>query len=165
VLLSFEMPDQDIMMLSDEGKLSQILRNFISNALKFTEAGSVTVRAEPGRNGGEMRFSVADTGLGIAEQDQKRIFEEFGQVENRLQHRIKGTGLGLPLCRNLANLLSGTVTLQSEPGKGSIFSVIIPCQNRDASAADNALITGETEGRVEHDNHANAHTDTTRGMT
>jgi signal transduction histidine kinase len=69
---------------------------------------------------------VADTGIGIAASDQGRIFEEFTQVHNPLQHRVKGTGLGLPLCRRLARLLGGEVTVQSEPGVGSTFSATIP---------------------------------------
>lgn len=164
VLLSFDLPEDDIMILSDEGKISQILRNFISNALKFTEAGSVTVRARCLAGMDEVCFSVTDTGLGIAEQDQQRIFEEFGQVENRLQHRIKGTGLGLPLCRNLATLLKGKVTLESVVGEGSIFSVIIPCQNRKAGATDNHHSNAEATDRPATPmNTANAPTDTTRG--
>jgi signal transduction histidine kinase/CheY-like chemotaxis protein len=117
-------------MLSDEGKISQILRNFISNALKFTEAGAVVVSAVA--EGECIRFAVSDTGLGIAPADQELIFEEFSQVENRLQQRIKGTGLGLPLCRKLALLLGGRLELDSTPGAGSVFSAVLPQQFRSA---------------------------------
>jgi signal transduction histidine kinase/CheY-like chemotaxis protein len=111
-------------MFSDEGKVSQVLRNFISNALKFTEAGEVRVSAA---QAGEMiRFSVADTGIGIAPEDQERIFEEFTQIENPLQRTQKGTGLGLPLTRKLATLLGGRVGLHSTPGLGSTFWAEIP---------------------------------------
>ncbi|HYC88214.1 MAG TPA: ATP-binding protein [Thermoanaerobaculia bacterium] len=111
-------------MFSDEGKVSQILRNFISNALKFTEAGEVRVSAA---QAGEMiRFSVADTGIGIAPEDQERIFEEFTQIENPIQRKEKGTGLGLPLVRKLATLLGGRVGLHSTPGLGSTFWAEIP---------------------------------------
>lgn len=126
VRLLFELPQDDIRMHTDERKVSQILRNFISNALKFTEAGTVSVCAAYMPEQEAVRFSVKDTGLGIAPENQEVVFEEFSQVENSLQHRIKGTGLGLPLCRNLANLLGGTVTLQSALGQGSTFSVTIP---------------------------------------
>jgi CheY-like chemotaxis protein len=87
-----------------------------------------------------IRFDVMDTGIGIAREDQERIFEEFTQIEHPLQKRFKGTGLGLPLCRRLASLLGGRVTLTSEPGLGSIFSVVIPLSHR---AAHNAASPGE----------------------
>jgi signal transduction histidine kinase/CheY-like chemotaxis protein len=126
VELLFDEPEQPITMMTDEAKLSQILRNFISNALKFTEAGHVRVSATLLPKGDAVRFDVEDTGLGIAPEHQQIIFEEFSQVENRLQHRVKGTGLGLPLCRRLASLLGGSVTLRSTPGAGSTFSAVIP---------------------------------------
>ncbi|WP_338771022.1 ATP-binding protein [Massilia sp. METH4] len=124
--LLFEEPEQPITMMTDEAKLSQILRNFISNALKFTEAGHVRVSAALLAKGDAVRFDVEDTGIGIAPEHQQIIFEEFSQVENRLQHRVKGTGLGLPLCRRLAGLLGGSVSLKSTPGAGSVFSAVIP---------------------------------------
>jgi len=112
-------------VFSDEGKVSQILRNLISNALKFTERGEVRVSAieeEPDL----IVFRVADTGIGIAEEDQSRIFEEFTQVEHRLQARVRGTGLGLPLSRRLAELLGGTLGVTSEPAVGSTFMLRVP---------------------------------------
>ena len=124
--LTFIDPDPALHIHTDEGKLSQILRNFISNALKFTEAGTIVVSATPLPEQDAIRFSVADTGLGIGAEDLQLIFEEFSQVENHMQRRVKGTGLGLPLCRNLATLLNGTVAVESTPGKGSLFSVVLP---------------------------------------
>ena len=124
--LTFIDPDPALQIHTDEGKLSQILRNFIANALKFTEAGAIIVSATPLPEQDAIRFSVADTGLGIAAEDVQLIFEEFSQVENHLQRKVKGTGLGLPLCRNLATLLNGTVSVESTPGHGSLFSVILP---------------------------------------
>lgn len=126
VELLFNEPAPAITMMTDEAKLSQILRNFISNALKFTEAGHVRVSATLLPSGDAVRFDVEDTGIGIAPEHQQIIFEEFSQVENRLQHRVKGTGLGLPLCHKLANLLGGSVTMKSTPGSGSTFSALIP---------------------------------------
>jgi signal transduction histidine kinase/CheY-like chemotaxis protein len=122
--LVFEDADGLPPMFSDEGKISQILRNFISNALKYTESGEVRVSATVVRNA--IRFSVADTGIGIAPEDQERIFEEFTQIDNPMQRTHKGTGLGLPLVRKLATLLGGTVEVRSTAGVGSTFSAEIP---------------------------------------
>jgi signal transduction histidine kinase len=112
-------------MVTDEGKLAQVLRNLLSNALKFTERGEVRLKATQGLHG-TIAFSVADTGIGIEERHILRIFEEFGQVEGPLQRRTKGTGLGLPLARKLARLLGGEIDVQSEPGVGSTFTATIP---------------------------------------
>ncbi len=110
---------------TDEGKVSQILRNLISNALKFTPNGRVTVSARM-LEGQEVQFAVEDTGIGIALEHHETIFREFGQVENPLQERYRGTGLGLPLCRNLTLLLGGKIWLESDVGKGSTFFVKLP---------------------------------------
>jgi len=126
VALRFE-PAEDLpQILSDEGKVSQILRNLISNALKFTERGEIRVSAELTPDRQHVEFAVADTGIGIAPEDHERIFEEFVQVRNPLQSRVKGTGLGLPLCRRLAGVLGGAITLDSTPGLGSTFVVRLP---------------------------------------
>ena len=113
-------------MFTDEAKVSQILRNFISNAIKFTEAGEVRVSALLSDDGSFVTFSVADTGIGIAPEDLDRIFQEFTQVDSELQRKHKGTGLGLPLTRRLTELLGGTVAVSSVPGVGSTFSARIP---------------------------------------
>ncbi|MFC5513252.1 ATP-binding protein [Massilia jejuensis] len=113
---------------SDEGMLSQILRNFISNALKFTEDGSVRVSAAHDAEADTLTFAVTDTGIGIDADHMHLIFEEFAQVENPLQRRSKGTGLGLPLCRRLAELLGGRVDVTSRPGVGSTFMLTLPRQ-------------------------------------
>jgi signal transduction histidine kinase/CheY-like chemotaxis protein len=122
---------------SDEGKISQILRNFISNALKFTERGEVRVSAEV-VDGDHIKFSVADTGIGIAPEDHERIFQDFAQIENPIQRRVKGTGLGLPLSRKLAHLLGGEVHLTSEVGAGSTFSVVLPVAYRKQPGTEDA---------------------------
>ncbi len=111
---------------TDEAKVSQILRNLISNALKFTERGEVRVSASADRAAGTISFSVADTGIGIAEEDQSRIFEEFTQLEHPLQANVRGTGLGLPLSLRLSALLGGSLSLVSERGVGSTFTVTLP---------------------------------------
>jgi signal transduction histidine kinase/ActR/RegA family two-component response regulator len=140
VNLIFEEPEDPIALTTDEAKVSQILRNLISNALKYTECGEVRVSAKMGTNQ-IIIFSVTDTGIGIAPKDQKRIFEEYVQIENPLQRKVRGTGLGLPLCQRLTELLGGKIYLQSKLGVGSIFSVALPIayseesQERDAIAA------------------------------
>jgi signal transduction histidine kinase len=125
--LVIEDPAEAMELATDEGKLSQILRNLISNALKFTESGEVRVSAAAGAVG-MIRFTVADTGIGIAPEDQERIFEEFAQLESALQKRATGAGLGLPLSRRLAELLGGQLTVTSAPGSGSTFTLLIPAQ-------------------------------------
>jgi len=126
VSLAFDEADGVSTLYTDEGKVSQILRNFISNALKFTERGQVRVSATLDAARRAVIFSVADTGTGITPEDQDRIFEEFVQAKNPLQQRTKGTGLGLPLARRLAELLGGGVSVQSEPGRGSVFCALVP---------------------------------------
>ena len=128
--LTFTTADELPPMFSDEGKVSQILRNLISNALKFTERGFVRVSAE--RAGDRMLFQVTDTGIGIAPLDQERVFEEFAQVAGEIQTRTRGTGLGLPLARRLSELLGGSLSLESTEGVGSTFSVTLPIAFEEA---------------------------------
>ncbi|PXW25645.1 ATP-binding protein [Paraburkholderia caballeronis] len=140
VSLEFEPVAHLPALVSDEPKLTQILRNFVSNALKYTERGTIRVgaRLEAGNKARNERitFFVADTGIGIAQEDHPIIFEEFGQVQNPLQQRVKGTGLGLPLCRKLAALLGGGVGVESEPGRGSTFHVTLPVRLDEPDDAD-----------------------------
>jgi signal transduction histidine kinase/CheY-like chemotaxis protein len=126
VQLIVEDPENIPLLLTDEGKISQILRNFLSNALKFTTKGEVRLTAAFLPEEDAVLFSVADTGIGIPEQDHERIFQEFAQLENPLQQHVKGTGLGLPLSRKLAELLGGSVAVESRVGIGSTFSVRVP---------------------------------------
>lgn len=112
-------------LVSDESKVSQILRNFISNALKNTEAGEIRVSAEA-LTADQLRLSVTDTGIGIAPDDQDRIFEDFVQLESPRAAHGHGTGLGLPLCKRLASVLGGQIQLTSTPGHGSTFALILP---------------------------------------
>src|SRR3984893_15159257 len=125
VNLVFDEPTDLPDLYTDEAKVSQVLRNFISNALKFTERGEVRVSAERGHDE-TVVFAVADTGIGIAEEDQERIFQEWVQVEGQKQRTVKGTGLGLPLSRKLAQLLGGNVYVRSQVGLGSTFFAAIP---------------------------------------
>jgi len=150
LVLVFEPADGLLPVYTDEGKVSQILRNFISNALKYTERGEVRVRAVHDAEADTVSFEVADTGIGIPAEEQERIFEEFVQVENPLQHRIKGTGLGLPLSRRLAELLGGRVTVRSTVGVGSTFAAVIPCTyvpRTKAAPEDKVVVSTERPGR------------------
>ena len=136
VSLVFEEPQHSSRLYTDDKMLSQILRNFISNALKFTVKGEVRVSAL--ENADEtITFAVADTGIGIDPKFHSAMFRDFTQVDSPIQKRLRGTGLGLSLSRQLAELLGGTVGLTSELGSGSTFSVTIPL--RLPSASDAAL--------------------------
>lgn len=125
--LVFEEPEGIPRLYTDDRRLSQILRNYISNAVKFTPQGEVRVSART-EGQGMIRFSVADTGVGIAPEYLPRLFNDFSQVDSPIQKRLRGTGLGLALSRQLATLLGGTVEAQSELGRGSVFSVIVPAR-------------------------------------
>lgn len=124
--LNFAEPKDNLTLYSDEAKVSQILRNFISNAIKFTPHGEIRVSAEAGDNGSTVIFAVSDTGIGIEGKYLDFIFEEFTQVENPAQKNVKGTGLGLPLSRKFAELLGGSISVESTPGAGSTFYLKIP---------------------------------------
>ena len=127
VRLVFEDPPPDVVSItSDEGKLVQIIRNFVANALKFTIEGEVRVSVSRDPETKHLLFSVKDTGIGIAPNDRERIFEEFSQIDSPTQRMVKGTGLGLSLCRKLADLLGGRILLESKVGKGSTFTLDIP---------------------------------------
>jgi len=125
VVLVFEDPVGLPRAFSDDKKIAQILRNFISNALKFTRQGEVRVSAES-RAAGWVKFAVADTGIGIAPEHLGALFRDFVQVDSRIQRRLQGVGLGLALSKRLAELLGGTVGVESELGRGSTFFANIP---------------------------------------
>jgi len=123
--LLFEDPPALPMLYTDDKKLAQILRNFISNALKFTPNGQVVVSARM-QGDDSVRFSVRDTGIGIPAELQSTLFEDFVQVDTPLQKRLRGTGLGLSLCKRFAELLGGHVGVDSVVGEGSDFYVVLP---------------------------------------
>ncbi|WP_155373426.1 sensor histidine kinase [Catellatospora vulcania] len=122
VELVVETPGDGAWIESDEALLTQVLRNLLHNAVKFTDQGAVTMRADC--DGGLWTITVADTGVGIPAAQHERIFEEFVQLPNR--HKVNGTGLGLPYARRLVGILGGEMTLISEPGEGSTFTVTLP---------------------------------------
>ena len=125
VVLIFEDPVDVPQAFNDDRKLAQILRNFISNALKFTTRGEVRVAARRTADD-KIVFSVADTGIGIAKEYHHAMFQDFSQIDSPIQKSLRGTGLGLSLSKRLAELLGGSVGMESEADKGSTFYVTIP---------------------------------------
>ncbi|GEP90881.1 Signal transduction histidine kinase [Chitinophaga terrae (ex Kim and Jung 2007)] len=119
---------------TDQTRLEQILKNLLSNALKFTARGSVKLVVERAAAAGAIKFTVRDTGIGIPEDKQQVIFEAFQQADGSTRRKYGGTGLGLSISRELAKLLGGGITVSSEPNKGSEFTVTVPV-SRDATPA------------------------------
>lgn len=145
VSLVFEEPVGVGEFLTDELKLSQVLRNLLANALKYTERGEVRVRAV-GDEHGFVTFSVKDTGVGIAPADHERIFDEFVQVEGGHQKKVKGSGLGLSISHRIVGLLGGRIWVESALGQGATFFVRVPMEFRSdaplvqAEAAKGAVV-------------------------
>jgi signal transduction histidine kinase len=131
VSLIFEEASDIPRIYTDDKKLSQILRNFISNALKFTTEGEVRVTAALVAVD-TVEFAVSDTGIGIAREHLPSLFSDFVQIDTRIQKRLRGTGLGLSLAKKFAELLGGTIGVTSEQGRGSRFFVAIPTQYKAA---------------------------------
>jgi CheY-like chemotaxis protein/HPt (histidine-containing phosphotransfer) domain-containing protein len=123
-------------VVGDRLRLEQMLTNLLANAIKFTSRGEVTLRvspeAEPAR---ELRFEVIDTGIGIAPNKLERIFEPFAQADGHVAQAFGGTGLGLAITRNLASLMGGSVQVQSAPGRGSTFTLVLPLAAAPADAS------------------------------
>jgi len=112
-------------LVSDPLRLEQVLKNFLSNAVKFTQAGSVTLSVAPAADGG-VAFAVTDTGIGIPQEQQAVIFEAFRQADGTINRKYGGTGLGLSISRELAALLGGHIEIASTPGEGATFTLILP---------------------------------------
>jgi CheY-like chemotaxis protein len=123
---------------SDRQRLEQILKNLLSNAFKFTEAGAVKVTIRPA-GAGRIAFAVTDSGIGIAEDQQSHIFEAFHQADGAISRKFGGTGLGLSISRQLARMLGGSIALDSKPGHGSTFTLTVP------AAYDPALIAARED--------------------
>jgi signal transduction histidine kinase len=115
---------------TDRQKVKQILLNLLSNALKFTHEGGVTISVHRNPIERTLTLSVADSGIGIATADQQKIFEDFRQLDNSPTRAYGGTGLGLSICRRLAQMLGGRISVHSQVGKGSTFTLTLPAQGR-----------------------------------
>jgi signal transduction histidine kinase len=125
-------------MMADKTRVRQIVFNLLSNAAKFTKGGSVTLEAsresreEPSR----IRFSVADTGIGISPEQQNKLFQDFMQADASMTRKYGGTGLGLSITKRICEMMGGKIDLQSELGQGSLFTVTLPA---DAKASAGLL--------------------------
>jgi signal transduction histidine kinase len=124
----------DDTIVSDQRRVEQTLLNLLNNAIKFTDRGGVTLRVDettPGANAAvseraTVRLQVADSGIGIRPEDIEQLFKPFRQIDTGLSRRHEGTGLGLAICRRLVELLGGTISVESELGRGSVFTVTLP---------------------------------------
>jgi signal transduction histidine kinase/CheY-like chemotaxis protein len=138
-------------LVTDRRLLARVLRNLLTNAVKFTESGRVRLRAEP--HAGGARFTVEDTGVGIPADQLDAVFEEFVQVPNRLQPSVRGTGLGLPYARRTSEALGGTLLAASTLGSGSVFTLRLPSMAQVAPAAPaaaDATRAGASDQRIGH---------------
>jgi signal transduction histidine kinase len=130
LVVSSDVPSVLPPLASDRQKVKQILVNLLANAIKFTPKGTVRLRARYMRSADRITIQVIDTGVGIAIKDQERVFDMFQQADASTTRSFGGTGLGLAICTRLSTMLGGRITLQSEPGKGSTFTVTLPRKAR-----------------------------------
>ncbi|HZT05828.1 MAG TPA: ATP-binding protein [Chloroflexota bacterium] len=161
ITLSMNVSPQVDLVEADERKFKQIMFNLLSNAVKFTpDAGAITVEAQP--DGDYLRISVRDTGVGIAEADQPRVFEEFQQVGTSSHVKHEGTGLGLPLAKHFVELHGGVMWLESQLGKGSTFSFTLPLVRRasvdePAVAVEPPPLARDVTKEVARETHPGSH--------
>jgi signal transduction histidine kinase/ActR/RegA family two-component response regulator len=136
-------------IIGDEGRLRQVLLNLLSNAVKFTFHGTVSVEVRTANAGHRLLLSVADTGIGMKPEMQERIFESFVQADESISRRFGGAGLGLPICRQLLTLMGGSISVQSSLGRGSRFTVDLPCRSVvDTLPAAVGPVPGDTPGSL-----------------
>ena len=128
IAMSLQVAPEVGMVRADERKFKQILLNLLTNAVKFTPDGG-TVDVHAARVDGVLQVAVADTGIGIAPEDQAAVFEEFRQVGRHYTNKQEGTGLGLALTKRFVELHGGALTLESAPGQGSTFTFTLPSQS------------------------------------
>ncbi len=117
---------------ADDVRLRQVLVNILGNAVKFTDDGEVSLRLTVTED--DLRFDISDTGVGIKREDMAFLFQPFRQIDTTRDRKVKGTGLGLSISKNIVELMGGTISAESEPGRGSVFTVVVP--KREASLAD-----------------------------
>ncbi len=132
-LASFVEEDVPVFPKGDPGRIRQVLTNLVGNAIKFTEEGEVVLRVELAEDLGDrarVRFSVSDTGIGMTDEQKSRVFESFAQADTSTTRRYGGTGLGLAISRRLVGLMGGKMGVESEPGKGSAFSFVLPLEKQ-----------------------------------
>jgi signal transduction histidine kinase len=137
------------LVYGDEARVGQILENLMVNAVKFTDKGGITVTAECSSS--NIFINIADTGIGIASSDISLIFDEFQQVDGSAARKYSGTGLGLAIARKTASMLGGKITVDSQPGKGSKFTLILPLkwrqgEDQSKAVADNLNKTRRQSG-------------------
>jgi signal transduction histidine kinase len=115
-------------MHADQMRLRQALLNLMSNANKFTEKGTVSITAHQGQENGRdwVTLSVADTGIGMTPEQMDKLFQEFSQASSTTASRYGGTGLGLAISKRFCQMMGGDITVQSEPGRGSTFTIRLP---------------------------------------
>ena len=146
--ISFELsPALSGEFFGDAGRLRQVLFNLVGNAIKFTEAGAITIAASEEHGEGErclLRFEITDTGLGIEPELQKRLFDKFTQADSSSGQRHEGTGLGLAICREIVTLMGGSIGADSTPGKGSRFWFTVPLQRASGLQGEAAPV--DTDG-------------------
>ncbi|TWB45022.1 signal transduction histidine kinase [Rhizobium sp. ERR 922] len=141
---------------TDAQRLEQVLKNLLSNAIKFTDAGTITLSIS-GNEEGSVAFSVTDTGIGIAQEQQQSVFEAFHQADGTISRKYGGTGLGLSISRQLIRLLGGTIAVESQPGRGSTFTVTLPpIFDPSRAAPDETIVqtTSVTKGHVPESNRS-----------
>ncbi len=152
LLLRFQGPKDSLWVLGDPHRVRQILLNLVGNAVKFTDAGFVSVELLlPSVNPGCILLRVEDTGIGIPESKHGQVFEAFTQVDSSISRKFGGTGLGLAICKQLADLMSGEITLRTRPGGGTIFDVIVPapaCRAPDLARASLRSVESTIEAQL-----------------
>ncbi|OYY91103.1 MAG: hypothetical protein B7Y45_04605 [Sphingomonas sp. 28-66-16] len=147
IVFALELDDCPAVIEGDPARLRQIVFNLLSNALKFTEKGAVTIRVEAiGTD--RLRIAVSDTGIGIPRDKQEEIFESFKQVDAGTTRKFGGTGLGLSICRNLARAMGGDIEVTSVPGEGSTFAVMLPLKIVDPAVSADSDLAGAAPGML-----------------
>jgi len=128
--LAYIEPETPVCIRADQIRLRQILLNLLSNAFKFTHHGHIGLRVYTQSRNGQNRLclEVSDSGIGMTDTQKGRLFQAFSQADASTTRQFGGTGLGLSICRHLVSLMHGDISVHSQPGQGSVFTVTIPCE-------------------------------------